>query len=207
MTLSARERQAQHNHHPQTNFCAHCGAPVRVATPEGDARPRAMCTQCNAIHYKNPKIVVGCIPQWQEGNATKVLLCKRAIEPRYGFWTLPAGFMENGEPLDEGAAREASEEANAKLGIGALFAVIDVPAVNQVHMFYRATLLSLDFHAGEESLDVQLFAIDDIPWEEIAFPTVKTALKRFVETLAGAIHADAAPVHTKTLVYPPKPGI
>ena len=210
MTTTARERQALYNHHPGQSFCSHCGAPTRRAIPEGDAKEWVLCTQCNAVHYRNPRIVIGTVPVWGNPNelhdpsALQVLLCKRAIEPRYGWWTLPAGFLENDEPLTVGAAREAQEEANAVLEVGDLFSVIDVPAVHQVHMFYRARLMSLDFSAGEESLDVGLFKLAEIPWDEIAFPTVKTTLKRFVEDVEQVAAGGRFGMHLKTLVYPPK---
>ena len=204
---NARERQALYNHHPGQSFCSHCGAPTRRAIPEGDARERVMCTQCNAVHYRNPRIVIGTVPVWgdeREPKSLQVLLCKRAIEPRYGWWTLPAGFLENEEPLTVGAAREAHEEANATLDVGDLFSVIDVPAVHQVHMFYRARLVSLAFSAGEESLDVGLFKLSEIPWDEIAFPTVKTTLKRFVEDVELVAAGGRFGLHMKTLEYQKK---
>jgi ADP-ribose pyrophosphatase YjhB (NUDIX family) len=164
-------------------FCSECAHPVTVAVPEGDNRPRYVCTQCGAIHYQNPKLVIGSIPVWEEneqrGGELKVLLCKRAIEPRYGYWTLPAGFMENEETTAEAAVRETEEEAGANVELGNLFTLLNVAHVHQVHLFYLARLLDLDYAAGIESLDVQLFAEHEIPWDELAFPTIRTTLELF----------------------------
>ena len=124
-------------------FCPNCAAPITTRVPPGDALPRHLCDACGSIHYQNPKMVVGCVPEW-EG---RVLLCRRAIEPRYGYWTLPAGFMENGESVGEGAARETLEEAGARVELTAPFSMVSVPYVNQIHLFYRARLLDLDFKA------------------------------------------------------------
>jgi ADP-ribose pyrophosphatase YjhB (NUDIX family) len=158
------------------NFCSSCGAPVAKKRPGGDTRDRWVCESCEAIHYQNPKIVVGCLPE-HEG---KVLLCKRAIEPRTGFWTAPAGFMEIGESIAEGAARETLEEACAEVEIGHLFASVDVVYAGQVHLFFTARLLG-DFSAGEESLEVALFSVADIPWDNIAFSSNRFALEKYIE--------------------------
>jgi ADP-ribose pyrophosphatase YjhB (NUDIX family) len=158
-------------------FCSTCGAGVRLRVPPGDTLARYVCDACGAIHYLNPRMVLGCIPVWED----KVLLCKRAIEPRYGFWTLPAGFMENGETLAQAAMRETLEEANARVQLLQLYTSLSVPQVSQVHCFYRAKLLDLDFSAGVESLDVQLFSEAQIPWEEIAYRTVAMTLKYYFE--------------------------
>jgi len=156
-------------------FCMACGSQVELKVPSGDNRERHVCISCGEIHYQNPKIVTGCIPVWED----KVLLCKRAIEPRYGLWTVPAGFMENGESTHAGAMRETLEEANARVEIDELYMTVNLPLINQVYMLFRAQLLDLDFSAGEESLDVRLYSEDEIPWEELAFPTVEISLKRF----------------------------
>lgn len=172
------------------NFCSQCGAPVQVLIPEGDNRPRHVCTRCGVIHYQNPKMVVGCVPEWQG----RLLLCKRAIEPRYGFWTLPAGFMENGETTAEGAVRETLEEAGARVEVLELFTLINVPDINQVYLMYRASLRDLDFDPGEESLEVALFDEAAIPWEEIAFRTVRETLRYwFEDRRAGGfrLHVDS----------------
>jgi ADP-ribose pyrophosphatase YjhB (NUDIX family) len=156
-------------------FCSHCGSPITVRVPDGDNRSRACCDQCGTIHYVNPRPVVGTIPVWGE----RVLLCRRAIEPRYGKWTLPAGFMEVGETTREGALRETLEEARARVTIGPLFTMIDVPYIEQVHVFFRAELLDLQFAPGEESLEVRLFREPEIPWQELAFRTVAQTLRLF----------------------------
>ena len=156
-------------------FCSECGKSVVHRIPEGDNLPRFICEHCDIVHYQNPKLVVGCLPVWQD----QVLLCKRAIEPSYGLWTLPAGFMENQESLEEAALRESREEANANLEIESLCSVISLPHINQIYVLYRAKLLDLDFYAGIESLDVQLFNEEDIPWEQLAFKTIENTLKHY----------------------------
>lgn len=159
------------------NFCSECGKSVVHRIPEGDNRLRFICEHCEIVHYQNPKLVVGCLPVWNE----QVLLCKRAIEPCYGLWTLPAGFMENQESLEEAGIRESVEEANANLEIENLYSVISLPHINQIYVLYRAKLLDLNFYAGPESLDVQLFYEDEIPWEQLAFKTIDITLKHFFE--------------------------
>jgi ADP-ribose pyrophosphatase YjhB (NUDIX family) len=167
------------------NFCSSCGHPVHIRIPPDDTRERHVCTQCGTIHYQNPKMVVGSIPMWDEHDSCKVLLCRRAIEPRLGYWTLPAGFMENNETTAEAAARETLEEAGARIDLQELYTLMNVPHVHQVHMFYRARLLDLDFSAGTESLDVKLFSETEVPWNEIAFPTVAHTLKFLFADLAA----------------------
>ena len=159
-------------------FCSHCGGEVEHKIPDGDNRLRYVCTVCGIIHYQNPNIVAGTIPVYED----KILLCRRAIEPRHGFWTLPAGFMENQETTIEAAMRETWEEAEAKVEIDGLFTVINVPQIDQVHMFFRATLIGGHYGVGPESLETQLFSEEDIPWDELAFPTVKRTLKRFLSS-------------------------
>ena len=158
-------------------FCSECAHPVSLLTPPDDTRERFVCSHCGIIHYQNPKMVVGSIPLWEQDGQTKVLLCRRAIEPRKGYWTLPAGFMENEETTAAAAARETEEEAGARIQIGQLFSLINVPHVHQVHMFYLATLQDLDYAPGVESLEVQLFCESEIPWDDIAFPTTVHTLK------------------------------
>ena len=158
-------------------YCSECGKPVAHRVPEGDNLPRHICDHCNTIHYQNPKLVVGCLPVWEQ----QVLLCKRAIEPCYGLWTLPAGFMENQESLEEAALRESREEANARLEIENIYSIISLPHINQVYVLYRAKLLDLDFYAGPESLDVQLFSEEEIPWQQLAFKTIENTLRHFFE--------------------------
>jgi ADP-ribose pyrophosphatase YjhB (NUDIX family) len=154
-------------------FCPDCGAPNDVRIPDGDTRLRAVCSRCANIHYINPKLVLGTIPVWED----QVLLCRRAIEPRYGLWTLPAGFMEINESTADGAMRETLEEAGARVSLGPLFSMFDIPHVNQVHVFYLARLENLDFAAGQESLEVRLFREEEIPWEKIAFRTITATLR------------------------------
>ena len=158
-------------------FCSHCGQPVTVLVPEGDHRPRHVCTGCGAIHYQNPKIVAGCVPE-HEG---RILLCRRAIEPRLGFWTIPAGFMENGETTQDAARRESFEEAQAEVEVGSLLAVVHVLHADQVHVMFRAKLLKPEFGPSPESLEVMLCDESDIPWAEIAFRSVDFALRRYLE--------------------------
>lgn len=160
-------------------FCSRCGGPILRRVPPGDNRERDCCEDCGWIHYVNPRPVVGTIPAWRD----RVLLCKRAIEPRYGKWTLPAGFMEIGESTAQGAQRETLEEAGARIRLGPLFTMLDVPHVEQVHIFYRAELLDLDFTPGAESLEARLFSEPEIPWDELAFRTVATTLKLYFEDL------------------------
>jgi ADP-ribose pyrophosphatase YjhB (NUDIX family) len=159
------------------NFCSLCGQPVTVRVPEGDHRPRHVCTACGHVHYQNPKIVAGCVPE-HEG---RILLCRRAIEPRRGYWTIPAGFMENGETTQEAARRESVEEALADVEIGSLLAVVHVLHADQVHVMFRGRLAKPEFGAGDESLEVMLCDEGDIPWDEIAFRSVDYALRRFLE--------------------------
>ena len=156
-------------------FCPNCAAPLVRRVPPGDALPRDVCDACGSVHYVNPKLVVGTLPEW-EG---RVLLCRRAIEPRYGYWTLPAGFMENGETTGEGALRETLEEAGARVELVAAFSMISVPYVNQIHVFYRARLRDLEFKPGVESLEVALFEEARVPWKDIAFRTVGLTLKHW----------------------------
>jgi ADP-ribose pyrophosphatase YjhB (NUDIX family) len=163
-------------------FCSACGHTVELRIPPGDSVPRYICPSCGTVHYQNPLVVVGCVPE----AGRRILLCRRAIEPRLGYWTIPAGFMEIGETLAQGAARETMEEARARVEIRDLFAVVDVVQARQVHMMYRATLLG-DFAPGAESLEVALFEPDAIPWDEIAFHSVRFALRKFLEDRAAGV--------------------
>ena len=156
-------------------FCSLCGASVELRIPPDDNRTRHVCTSCGEVHYQNPKLIVGAIPEWQD----KILLCRRAIEPRHGLWTLPAGFMENGETTVEAAARETLEEANAQVSIGGLYTLCNLPYINQVHLLFRAKLLNLDFSPGAESLEVQLFSEEEIPWDTLAFRPVRFTLQHY----------------------------
>ncbi|HVT35131.1 MAG TPA: NUDIX hydrolase [Nevskiaceae bacterium] len=179
-------------------YCADCGQPVEVRQPPGDHLPRHMCPACGAIHYRNPKLIVGVVPEWQDG---RVLMCRRAIEPRLGLWTFPAGFMELGETSAQGAAREAFEEAGAEVESGSLLCVINVPYVNQVYLIHRGKLLAEKFHPTPESSEVCLMREDEIPWDEIAFPTIYRGLKYFFEDRASGSQG----VHTLDLMQRPRP--
>lgn len=158
-------------------YCHHCAAPVLLKVPEGDDKPRHICADCDTIFYQNPKNVVGTLPVFED----RVLLCKRAIEPRLGLWTLPAGFMENGESSLQGAIRETIEEAGAHIRVAddSLYTLFNLPRINQVYMFFRAELLDLEFAPGFESLAVEMFREQDIPWNEIAFPVVRETLQHY----------------------------
>ncbi len=157
------------------NFCSDCGSKIEFRHPPGDNRPRHICSECGTIHYQNPKMVIAALPVWED----KVLLCRRAIEPRHGLWTLPGGFMENGESTAQAAARETLEEANARVEIGELYSMYSMPYINQVHFLFRARLLDLDFSPGIESLETRLFTEAEIPWQEIAFRPIRYSLEYF----------------------------
>ncbi len=158
-------------------FCSHCGSSLTLTVPAGDHLPRFVCGSCGAIHYQNPKIVAGCVAEWQG----RLLLCKRAIEPRLGFWTLPAGFMENGETTAEAAARESAEEALATVTDLTPFTLVDVPHVDQVHILFRGLLAEGRHAPGTESLETVLLEEHEIPWDSIAFPSVRFTLERYLE--------------------------
>jgi ADP-ribose pyrophosphatase YjhB (NUDIX family) len=162
-------------------FCGECGKSVSQKIPQGDNLPRFVCDSCQAIHYHNPKIVAGCIPEWNG----RILLCRRAIEPKSGLWTYPAGFMEIGEGTEEAARRETLEEAGAQVTIARLHSVLSLPHIGQVYLTFIGRLDTEQFKAGAESLDVQLFERHEIPWDKIAFPVVKNALRRYVDDVAG----------------------
>lgn len=162
---------------PRTiNYCTQCANPLARIIPPDDNRVRDVCLQCGSVHYQNPRNVVGVVPIWGD----KILLCKRAIEPRYNTWTLPAGFMELKESTAEGAMREADEEAGAHLELGELFTVIDVPEAGQVHLYYLATVTSPELNPGPESLDAKFFALDEIPWDNLSFKTVSTTIEHYL---------------------------
>ena len=174
-------------------FCSACGASVAYQVPEDDNRERAVCTECGTIHYQNPKIIAGTLPVWKD----QVLLCKRAIEPRRGYWTLPAGFMENGETAEAGGARETMEEANASVENPNLYTVFSLPHISQVYMFFKADLRGPSYSSGPESLEVELFSENDIPWDELAFPVITKTLKHyFTDRLGGSF-----PVHYENLSF------
>ncbi len=177
------------------NFCSACGARVTLKVPAGDCLPRHVCDACGAIHYRNPRLVVGALPVWED----RILLCRRAIEPRHGKWTLPAGFMENGESVADAALRETLEEACARIELDAMYTLISVPHIHQVHVFYRSQLLDLDFAPGAETLELRLFEESEIPWDELAFRTVSITLKHFFADRRDGHFG----FHTKDLKPPP----
>ena len=157
--------------------CSACGHPIQYSIPPGDQRERAVCTHCGAIHYQNPRIVAGCVVE----HAGRILLCRRAIDPRRGFWTNPAGFMELGETLQRAALRETWEEALAEVQLGSMLSITNVLKTGQVHIFFRATLAEPRFGVGSESLEVRLFDESEIPWDEIAFRSGTFALQGYLE--------------------------
>jgi ADP-ribose pyrophosphatase YjhB (NUDIX family) len=169
--------------------CPKCAANLKAEIPAGDNRLRYVCSACGYISYENPKLVVGCVTE-HEG---RILLCKRAIEPRHGYWTVPAGFMELDETLAEGAARETLEEACANIELGSMLAVVDVVHAGQVHVFFRAKLIDGAYAAGDESLETELFSPAEIPWDEIAFPSGMIALKQYLQQKEAGIET----VHTE----------
>jgi ADP-ribose pyrophosphatase YjhB (NUDIX family) len=160
-------------------FCNLCGTSLSLRIPQDDDRQRHVCDQCGHVHYQNPRIIVCAIPAWED----RVLLCKRAIEPQYGLWTLPGGFMENDETTQQAAARETLEEAGADIEVHDLYSMFNVMHINQVHLFFLASLKSPHWQAGKESLEVGLFTRDEIPWQEIAFPAVASTLRQYFADL------------------------
>ena len=158
-------------------YCPHCGAPVTRKIPEADDRPRFVCESCSAIHYQNPKMVVGTIPE----TGGRILLCRRAIEPARDKWTLPAGYLENGETLPEGAARETLEEAGYRIDDLALYAITNIGSINQVYIMFRCSLADSAGAPGSESLEVKLFKPCEIPWQELAFRSIHEVLKYYCE--------------------------
>ncbi|MEZ5543396.1 MAG: NUDIX hydrolase [Pseudomonadota bacterium] len=179
-------------------YCSNCGQPLVEKIPDGDSRTRHVCEACNIIHYQNPKIVAGCLPEWNG----RLLLCRRAIEPRYGLWTLPAGFMENGESTEQAAARETYEEARARVIDLQLYGVFSIPHISQVYMMFRAGLESEHYSPGVESLEVRLFEEHEIPWEQLAFPVVRRTLERYYSDTRNRHF----PVHVENIVrHPPRP--
>lgn len=164
-------------------FCSECGHSVELRVPPGDHLPRHVCPSCATVHYRNPKVIVGCVPTW-EG---RVLMCRRNIEPRLGLWTFPAGFLEMGETTGQGAARETREEAQAEVEIGSLLAVMDVPYVSQVYMIYRGRMKSPQHGPTPESSETRLMLEEEIPWDDIAFPTIWHSLRFFFEDRAKGV--------------------
>ena len=175
------------------NYCSLCGARTEIKVPEGDSLPRSVCTACHTIHYQNPRVIAGTLPIWRD----QVLLCKRAIAPREGYWTLPAGFLENSETIAEGAARETMEEANAKVSDLQLYTVFSLPHISQVYTFFRAALEGPEYSSGPESLEVELFSEQDIPWDELAFPVITLTLRHYFADRK----TDVYPTHYKDLLF------
>lgn len=163
------------------NFCSNCGEQVTQKIPQGDNRPRYVCSACEMIHYQNPRIIAGCIAEYEN----RILLCKRAIEPRSGLWTLPGGFMENNETTLEAAARESYEEANANISDISLFCTYSIPHISQVYFMYRGTLDNGFSSPGDESLETQLYAKAEIPWDQMAFPVMSESLKLYFDDKAS----------------------
>lgn len=182
-------------------FCPSCGATVELRRPEGDDRDRHVCTACGTVHYHNPKIVVGSVCTL----GGRLLLCRRAIPPRAGFWTIPAGYLELGETAEEGARREAWEEARARIEIEGLLAVYSVKRIDQVQLLYRARLLDDNVAPGPESLEVRLVDWSEIPWDSLAFPTVDWILRRALE-LRGLPWPQAAASNPEERQPEPVPG-
>jgi len=173
-------------------FCSSCGSRLVEKIPCDDDRRRHVCPGCDTVHYQNPKIVTGCLPVWEDS----VLLCKRAIEPRSGYWTIPAGFMELDETVEQGAVRETWEEARAQVEIQAPYSMFNLPHVNQLYVIYRARLTNLEFRPGPESKEVRLFTEQDIPWDNLAFGTVRQTLRFFFGDRPGG----RFPMRTGTIV-------
>lgn len=171
------------------NYCPQCAAKLSNEIPPGDHVPRYVCNACDTVLYENPKLVVGCVAEFDG----RILLCKRAIEPRMGYWTVPAGFMELGETLEQGAARETLEEACATVNLGSMLAAVDVPEAGQVHVFFRGTIDNGEYGAGDESLESALYLPEDIPWDDIAFRSGQIALKQFLAQKEAGIER----VHTE----------
>ena len=180
-------------------YCSSCGARVIEKVPDGDDRSRFVCESCHTIHYQNPKIVAGCIPEWNG----RLLLCRRAIEPRHGLWTLPAGFMENGETTEQAAARETWEEARARLENMTLYGVFSIPHISQVYIIFRACLQAEEYAPGPESLEVRLFEEHEIPWDELAFPVMKLSLEKYYSD----VKKNDFPVYVENIDrHPARPG-
>lgn len=181
---SIERRQSNGRIGMKMNFCSNCGQAVTYSMPPGDDRPRYLCRSCGMIHYQNPVMVVGSIPE-MDG---KLLLCRRAIEPCYGKWTLPAGYLENGETMSQGAEREAYEEARARIEILAPYALYNICYVNQIYLMFRARLIDNNFRPGSESMEVGLFAEDEIPWDDLAFRVIKETLRQYFKDRPSGLY-------------------
>ena len=178
-------------------FCSECGTRVSHRIPAGDNRERFVCDGCGSVHYVNPRVIAGCLPVFED----QVLLCRRAISPRPGYWTLPAGFLENGETVVAGATRETYEEANAVVSNLDLYTVFSLPHISQIYLFYRAELTAPEFSPGFESADVALFEEADVPWEDLAFPVVRRTLEHFFTDRSTGIY----PVRTQDIIVDADP--
>lgn len=187
--------------YPTIRFCRLCGAPTEPRVPPLEDRERAVCVACGYVDYVNPINVVGTVPVWDDGDGPRILLCLRNIEPRLGFWTLPAGFLEYGETVEDGCRRETLEEAGARVELQGLFTVIDVVHTGQVHLYHRARLLDLDLAPGPETIENRLVRPDEIPWDQLAFHTVRWTLHRWLEDA----ERGAFGVHTGSITAPPPP--
>lgn len=177
-------------------YCSACGEVVAFRIPEGDSRERYVCDHCQTVHYQNPRVVTGCLATWDD----RVLLCKRAIAPRRGFWTLPAGFLENGETAEAGALRETREEACADVALDDLYTVFSLPHISQIYLFYRGRLTAPQFGAGEETEAVALFPEDAVPWDELAFPVIRQTLEHYFRDR----RAGAFPVRSSSIIVDPR---
>lgn len=176
---------------PVMSFCLKCGQQGHFTVPEGDQRERLVCPSCSHIHYENPKVICGALVTHQD----KVLLCRRAIEPRYGLWTLPAGFMELHETMEQGAARETLEEAEGVVNIEQLYCLYNIPHIGQIYVLFKGNLQDGVYGAGEESLECALFAEADIPWNSLAFPSVERTLRHYFADRTTGVFA----IHLETL--------
>lgn len=177
-------------------YCSSCGQSLVFITPPGDSRERFVCEHCNTIHYQNPRIVTGCLVVWEE----QVLLCRRDIEPRRGYWTLPAGFLENGETAQAGAMRETWEEARARVVVDDLYTLFSLPHISQIYMFYRGRLETPEFQAGDETREVALFRETEIPWGELAFPVIHETLRHYFEDR----QENHFPVRARDIIVDPR---
>ncbi|MBV1905228.1 MAG: NUDIX hydrolase [Pseudomonadales bacterium] len=173
-------------------FCPSCGNTVTHRVPKGDNRNRYICDNCDEIHYQNPRIITGTLPLHED----RVLLCRRAIAPRKNFWTLPAGFLENGETSEQGAIRETMEEAKAEVNVHSLYTLYNLPHISQIYMFYRAELKDLNFSPGIESLEVRLFSESEIPWTELAFPVINNTLAHYFSDRKTQVY----PTHVEDII-------
>ena len=178
-------------------YCSNCGEEVQLKIPEGDNRKRHCCNKCDSIHYQNPNLVVGTLPVKEN----RILLCKRAINPRYGLWTLPAGFLENGETVQQGAFRETLEETATEVEIKSLYAIFDIPQISQIYMLYIAKVKKNDFQPTSESLEVKLFDQNEIPWKDLAFPFVKSVLDHYFKDVKTGVFS----LKNETIERPVKP--